>query len=451
MKFTHCSAYSFGSGFKCLLNKISNSTPGPGKYAVTDLNFYKKKDPCYKFGTAERKDQRKNDCPGPGSYEPKNEKNTTPKYSFHAPTTASKKKFLESQGEKTEQGTPGPGTYNIRTNKSIEVPTYKFGTEKKCPDYATSCAPPKLYDTTTNFGDNAPKFSFGKDPKGTSKRPLTPGPKYEVTKNFGSEAPKFSFGKEERGTSSRATTPGPGKYKIRKSFGKDAKKITISPYGRDQYKFNSFPGPGCYDPNSDKVKKRYPTYKIGSAKRRQLYESDPNFPSPTTYHPNPLANSTRPKTPSWRIGTGQRPKLYNTSIAPGPGMYNLSSRSTNGPKYTLRGKYKLKSESCSPGPGMYNSDNQSNLFRSPAWKIGTSQRGDDLQRTIRDSFPGPGKYRPVVKRKHSNNIKIGKEKRSGFVKNNNPGPGQYRIPCEFDNVNDYTRQQGKFDENFRYV
>ena len=164
-----------------------------------------------------------------------------------------------------------------------------------------------------------------------------------------------------------------------------------------------------------------------------------------------MANSTRPGSPSWRIGTGKRPKLYNTSIAPGPGMYNMSSRSTQGPRYTLRGKYKLKTDNCSPGPGMYNNDTQKHLFRNPAWKIGTSQRNDDLKRVVRDGYPGPGNYRPIVKRKNSNNIKIGKEKRGFVLKKDTPGPGQYKIPCEFDNVNDYTRQQGKFDENYRYV
>ena len=456
MKFTHCAAYSFGSGFKCLLNKISDPGPGPGQYNQTSLDVYKKKNPNYRIGTAKRAAQVINKNPGPGAYEVKtDEKTSPPKYSFHNPLgdTKSRLKLGESgdnfKGDSS--GTPGPGTYNIRTDKSLEVPTYKFGTDKKCKDYQTSCAPNHFYNTVGSPGDNTPKFSFGKDPKGTSMRPTTPGPKYETMGKFGSEAPKFSFGKEQRGTLSRATTPGPGKYKIRKSFGADARKITISPYGRDQYKYNSFPGPGAYRPNSNTVKRRYPTYKIGSAKRRQLYESDPNFPSPTTYNPNPMANSTRPGSPSWRIGTGKRPKLYNTSIAPGPGMYNMSSRSTQGPRYTLRGKYKLKTDNCSPGPGMYNNDTQKHLFRNPAWKIGTSQRNDDLKRVVRDGYPGPGNYRPIVKRKNSNNIKIGKEKRSFVLKKDTPGPGQYKIPCEFDNVNDYTRQQGKFDENYRYV
>ena len=36
-------------------------------------------------------------------------------------------------------------------------------------------------------------------------------------------------------------------------------------------------------------------------------------------------------------------------------------------------------------------------------------------------------------------------------KNDTPGPGQYRIPCSFDDVNEYTRGQGNFDKNFQYI
>ena len=47
--------------------------------------------------------------------------------------------------------------------------------------------------------------------------------------------------------------------------------------------------------------------------------------------------------------------------------------------------------------------------------------------------------------------KFGSEKRGAASKNDNPGPGQYHIPCSFDDINDYTREQGVFDAKFRYV
>ena len=39
----------------------------------------------------------------------------------------------------------------------------------------------------------------------------------------------------------------------------------------------------------------------------------------------------------------------------------------------------------------------------------------------------------------------------GIRKSDTPGPGQYHIPCAIVDVNDYTRESGKFDPNFRYI
>ena len=49
--------------------------------------------------------------------------------------------------------------------------------------------------------------------------------------------------------------------------------------------------------------------------------------------------------------------------------------------------------------------------------------------------------------------KIGKASKNGMMKigKGNPGPGMYRIPCSIVDVNDYTREKGNFDKNFRYV
>jgi hypothetical protein len=104
-----------------------------------------------------------------------------------------------------------------------------------------------------------------------------------------------------------------------------------------------------------------------------------------------------------------------------------------------------------PGPGQY-SDNMKNKKHYPAWKIGTGSREDQLKRVIRDGYPGPGNYDFIGK-----NIKLGPkygfgtEKRGGVRKSDTPGPGQYHIPCAIVDVNDYTRESGKFDPNFRYI
>ena len=47
--------------------------------------------------------------------------------------------------------------------------------------------------------------------------------------------------------------------------------------------------------------------------------------------------------------------------------------------------------------------------------------------------------------------KFGTEKRGFVQKSDTPGPGQYHIPCAIVDVNDYTREAGNFDPNFRYI
>ena len=363
--------------------------------------------------------------------------------------------------------TPGAGRYNIRS--SLKVPVVKFGTERKDIAYQSPVSPgPSKYNMREEPGKNTIKVGFGTSTRDEPKRPKTPGPgSYKIATNLGDDnAPKFSFGKEERMGNVQGTNkknkkikkleqfypqPGPADYDTRTKFGSEARHITISPNGRRPYIYNNFPAPNAYLPNYKVVKKKYPSYRIGTAKRRDLYENEKSFPAPNKYNVKENFNSKRPKTPSWKIGTGKRPKLYYTNNTPGVGMYTLRNNKILGPKYTLRGKFKIVDGKMKvPGVGMYNIDNNKLLLREPAWKIGSSTREDTLKRIKRENFPGPGMYQPIIKRRHSGNIKFGKEKRDTYKINDTPGP-KYRIPCSIIDINDYTRHQGKWDENYKYV
>ena len=48
-------------------------------------------------------------------------------------------------------------------------------------------------------------------------------------------------------------------------------------------------------------------------------------------------------------------------------------------------------------------------------------------------------------------FKFPKSDRINLFINDSPGPGSYKIPCSIVDVNTYTRKQGKFNNNFRYV
>ena len=450
MKFSHVPAWGFGKSKKLEIDKTDPLyNPGPGQYAPKRGG----NGPTWRIGSALRESKNLNKNPGPGQYDIPNKVFTGPKYSIATKSGAfdpTKNSFTPGPGqynattknrpssarytmrakpnERNNEITPGPGNYNIRVEKDLEAPSYKFGHDKKRGlEY-----------------DNAR---------------YVPGPgNYEYNADILHEKhPKFSFGKEIRGDSKGYKTPGPGQYEYKNYIGKEGPKITMSA------KFNSrlqegdrryVPGPGQYDEtNTNKYKNKNPSYRIGTAKRRGLYNSLDN-PGPGQYAPDKYTNNVRPKTPSWKIGTGKRPDLNpGDKSTPGVGNYNISKNiGSGGPKYSMVGKGNAGDlGNKNPGPGQY--ENSNAIYRkNPSWKIGTSQRDDELKRVKREGVPGPGNYECDDKTKiNAPKYKFGSEKRGYVKKSDTPGPGQYRIPCSFDDINDYTREQGIFDPKFRYV
>ena len=139
---------------------------------------------------------------------------------------------------------------------------------------------------------------------------------------------------------------------------------------------------------------------------------------------------------------------------PGPGEYNLSKNIGEGkPKYSMRIKDKDSGKRfITPGPGRYNNDEMNNFKHYPSWKIGTSHRDDSLKRQIREGFPGVGTYQYLNKHLlNAPKYAFGRQKRYKDKYNDNPGPGSYHIPCSIIEVNNYTRDQGIFDEKFKFI
>ena len=287
MRFSHVPAWGFGKAKKLEIEKTDPLyNPGPGQYAPKRGG----NGPTWRIGSALRTSKNLNKNPGPGQYDIPNKIFNGPKYTMATKSGAfdpTKNSFAPGPGQynittknrpssakytmrakpndRNSEITPGPGNYNIRNEKELLVPSYKFGHDKKRGlEY-----------------DNAR---------------YVPGPgNYEYNADILHEKhPKFSFGKETRGDSKGYRTPGPGQYEYKNYIGKEAPKITMSA------KFNSrlqegdtryVPGPGQYDEtNTNKYKNKNPSYRIGTAKRRGLYNSIDN-PGPGQYAPDRYTNT----------------------------------------------------------------------------------------------------------------------------------------------------------------
>ena len=449
MKFNHVPAWGFGTSKKFETKKSDTLyNPGPGNYSLKST----KEGPTWRIGSALRISKNRNTNPGPGQYNIPSKIFNGPKYSMAIKLGSlkpSRSSYVPGPGQyevntknrlssakytmrsksyyRKRNETPGPGNYNLRNDKII-APSYKFGSEKKM-----------------GFGNNNSRY--------------VPGPgNYEYQADILYEKhPKFSFGKELRGDLKSYKTPGPGQYEYKKYIGSEGPKITMSAKFGSNYNIGDkryVPGPGQYNStNTNNYRIKYPAYRIGTAKRRGLYNSMEN-PGPGQYGPDNCINKVRPKTPAWKIGTGLRPELNpGDKTTPGVGNYNITKGMGDGPKYSMVGKgnpYGISNNN--PGPGQYNDTYGITKMKKPSWKIGTGQRDDELKRIKREGYPGPGMYEYDDKTKTKAPLyRFGHEKRGENKKSDTPGPGQYKIPCSFDDVNEYTRQQGIFDKNFKFV
>ena len=180
--------------------------------------------------------------------------------------------------------------------------------------------------------------------------------------------------------------------------------------------------------------------------------SSTNVLGPTTYDPNPLLLSTHSKFPSWSISNENRGIISDcksqqntaTSSQIGPGTYDVKNGSfPQGASYTMNVKryYSPKKETLpSPGPGHYKTITYQRP-NEPSYSIGKGNRDDGLNYVIKQNHPGPGKYTI----KDSVSIRpflIPPEHKPILEGPLTPGPGSYKIPCRFNDINVITRERG---------
>ena len=143
----------------------------------------------------------------------------------------------------------------------------------------------------------------------------------------------------------------------------------------------------------------------------------------------------------------------STSSKIGPGSYNVKNGNIpQGAAYTMIVKrhYSPKKEAFQyPGPGHYKVTT-SQRPNEPVYSIGKGTRGEELNHIIKQNIPGPGKY--SIKDSVSNHpFMFPPEHKTISEEVITPGPGSYRIPCRFNDINVITRERGLWDPSFKYV
>ena len=178
-------------------------------------------------------------------------------------------------------------------------------------------------------------------------------------------------------------------------------------------------------------------------------------PGPGNYQP--LGQTTRVKSPTWRFGTANRGDNNPIGGIPGPGNYSVSTNLGNGPKYTITAKnfygYDSTKSNNVPGPGQYNSNTSQTAFKQPTWRIGTATRDDgQIKQMKRENFPGPGNYGDTKSQGGVGpKFSFGHdESRSKNKVSSTPGPGQYKIPYEMLNHPNYSNNNG-FDNSYKFI
>ena len=445
MKFSYVPAYGFGKAKKLQLDKNDQLiTPGPGKYNV---NIFLKRKPLGKFGSSKRQELPDLENPGPGAY---NIRYNIPKGPSYSIREKAKNIFEENENN------PGPGSYEPK-NLNILRNNFSFGQKYK--ENRKDIFPgPGKYKIRTEKDLLVPSSIFGNEKRFNSENLYnSPGPgKYDSNISKTSiQHPQYSFGKEKRISDYIDISPGPGSYKHREYVGNEGKKISIGSKFISK-SIDLGPGPGQYQINNyNSLFKSLPNIKIGKSKR--FLDSNLIIPSPGPgeYNDEDKYRFIKNNKPSWKIGTSTRKPLNDITDSPGPGKYNISKEIGEGaPQYSMRIKEKESLNLYNtPGPGKYNSGDFNNFKSYPAWKIGTSDRNDESYKMqIKEGFPGPGTYGNYDK--YLNNAPkygFGTEKRIKDKYNDNPGPGSYHIPCSIVEVNNYTRDQGIFDDKFKFI
>lgn len=413
--------------------------------------------------------------PGVGSYNCNiNNKSSVPKYSFPKHKRDINKSSSDASAFNISSVSPGPGKYDVEQNiKYIKVQAPSYSIKGKHYVKNKEILPgPGQYNykdcfNESNLGRLHSQGSISRSKRDTnfSKFQDTPGPgsynENNYIRAFKPNSTMYSFGhlKKENSFVNKSDTPGPGTYNKAFFFGK-GKGYTIS---RAMDKNNSFVtpssgniGPGQYDisgkysnkPNTSGVR-------IGHSARK-LTDIQTISPGPAQYSVNDVYEKEKFKngftfTKSKANLSGFSDSINSLSTTtPGPGKYDIQGVFGKGQGFSFNKCLKREKTSEIPGPGQYD-DNVSFIKPNhPKYKIGKSLNTSFIGT---NDNPGPGQYKyeeSSLKRTNRSHV-FSKDRKFKDKSDYTPGPGQYKIPCSFRDVNDYSVIGGSFEMNYKFV
>jgi hypothetical protein len=355
-----------------------------------------------------------------------------------------------------EKLTPGPGTYNIRS-EDIQVSSSVIFTDSKRQElFKVKDVPgPGQYNLNGSlFGSKSTSQLKSQTYQEKPEKPLIvqPGPgsynpnpirsvysyslgnktytldkidrnslgpgSYSPREELGIKPKLATFSKSQRFKELKSQVPGPGTYDNSEQK-EPATKFAMS--ARDNFKLGVSPGPGEYEISRD----------LGgvqmSFKTRKPLIKQNYVPGPGTYDIKEIKDS-----PGYKLGTSGRSKVELPVDTPGPGEYEaVISKNTVGKSFGKGERQNIFADSFTPGPGAYDPKQA---------KIGEGQKVAIQDRNIKHHInenPGPAYYHPKPEQvliNHSS-LKFSRSPRweksglpSFMGRNNNPGPGAYENP-----------------------
>ena len=434
-------------------------TPDPGRY---EYKSFIGEGPKYSFrdwyeidgtkkGKRNKNAHRKQSFPGPGKYNI-TDPQSGPKYTmgYRRTKKLNKKNLFIS---------PGVGTYELRNDNAFFVPMMKFG-----PGYTPADKTDKTVSSKERNDTHKNKTDSYEDYKINTVGMSTVGPKYSFSRSKRLCNDNNGGSNSTNGSSrTRPTTPGPGSYATQTFFGKNGAKYSFGKEIAIPQEKNINPPPGTYF-KSIAYKPDTAQYSLGKSLRPGTATPGsllpPQFqnkviasfemPGPGKYNPNHLVLSTKQTFPSWGVSKENRMGVEKENPERGPGTYTVKNGTIpEGRMITMGNRLSDKKGDNYPGPGSYQTVTV-NRPSEPVYSIGKLERGEDNKQTLKDNYPGPGKYdvRDVVMTRPISFPKGGLQSKKT---NEQLGPGSYKIPCRFNDINNITRDGGRWDIRFKYV